>query len=160
MTKEEETLQAAHEELYGRLITELADAFGVDAAALKETGHLVVGGIDIGLLNYKMWDQGRITVFFDLGTIPPARQAEVYRKLLEQNLLLPRTFGTYAIIPGTDHGALAYTFDIDGLDGYGLAKNICETLSQYRSLERALQDASESSRLRMGTSLKSSGIGL
>lgn len=159
MTKEE-ILQAAHEEGYAQLLTELADAFGVDAGALKESGHLVVNNVDIGLLNYNAWDQGRITVFFDLGSIPHSRQADVYRKLLEQNLLLPRTFGTYAIIPETGHGALAYTFDFtDGLDGYVLAKNICETLMQYKSVEKSLQEASQNGRLR-GASLMSSGIGL
>lgn len=161
MTKEDEILQAAHEARYAQLVAELADAFGVDAAALQESGHLIVNGVDVGLLNYKVWDQGRITIFFDLGSIPAARQAEAYRKLLEQNLLLPRTFGTYAIIPGTDHGALAYTFDFsDGLDGYALAKNICETLKQYKSMEKSLQASSQNSRMRMGTSLKSSQIGL
>ena len=161
MTKEDEALQAAHEQRYTQLIVELADAFGVDAAALQESGHLIVNGIDVGLLNYKVWDQGRITIFFDLGSIPLAHQAETYRKLLEQNLLLPRTFGTYAIIPGTDRGALAYAFDFnDGLDGYVLAKNICETLQQYKSIEKSLQDARQSSRVRLGTSLNASGLGL
>ncbi|MEJ2417773.1 MAG: CesT family type III secretion system chaperone, partial [Exilibacterium sp.] len=135
----------------------LADAFGVDAAALQESGHLIVNGVDVGLLNYKAWDQGRITIFFDLGSIPMERQAYAYRKLLEQNLLLPRTFGTYAIIPGTGHGALAYTFDFsDGLNGYVLARNICETLKQYKSMEKSLHNASQDSRQRMDSSLKSS----
>lgn len=138
MTKEDEIVHVDAEQCYARLIVELADAFGVDATALQETGHLIAHGVDVGLLSYKVWDQGRITIFFDLGSIPAVRQADTWRKLLEQNLLLPRLCGAYAIIPGTDHGALAYTFDVsDGLDGYALAKNICETLTQYKSMEKS-----------------------
>lgn len=137
MSKEDATAQVAHEQRYAQLIVELADALGTDALALKASGHLRVGGFDIGLLSYKLWDDGRITIFFDLGAIPAARQAEVHRKLLEQNLLLCRTHGAYAIIPGTNHGALVYTFGLDErIDGYALAENICQTLRQYQGPDK------------------------
>jgi len=143
---QEEALAVAHEKRYEQLIDELAQVLAVDAKVLKESGHLVVGGVDIGLINYHALDYGRITMFLDLGSIPAARQPEIHRRLLEQNLILPRTFGTYALIPDNGHGALVYHFDIfDSVDGQALARIMSDLVEQYVDIERSLTDADRDS---------------
>lgn len=143
---QEEDLAVAHEKRYEELIEQLAEVLAVDANILKESGHLVVGSVHIGLINYHALDYGRITMFLDLGSIPAARQSEVHRRLLENNLMLPRTFGTYALIPDNGHGALVYHFDIfGGIDGQTLARIIFDLVDQYVGIERSLVNADRDS---------------
>lgn len=143
---QEVDLAVAHEKRYEELVEQLAGALSVDGKALKESGHLVVGSVDIGLINYQALDYGRITMFLDLGSIPAVREPEIHRRLLEQNFLLPRTFGTYALIPDNGHGALVYHFDIfDGIDGQALARIIFDLVDQYVDIERSLVNADRDS---------------
>jgi hypothetical protein len=132
-------VQASHEKRFEELIVELAEALDVSADDLKELRHLVIDGVGVSLINYGVWDPGRITIVVDLGPIPIPHQLNVYRRLLEQNILLPRTFGTFAVIPDNGHGALSYSFDmLDKLNGKSLAIQIGEIIKEYASIEKSL----------------------
>jgi Tir chaperone protein (CesT) family len=134
-----EDLPAAHEQAVDRTLSELAEALSVDAKALKASRHLIVRNIDVGVIDYGADDWGRITLFFDLGAIPSIRQKDAYRKLLELNLILPRSHGTFCLIPGNGHVALAYQFDLfdEAVTGLSLARVIGDVLDQHTSNETA-----------------------
>jgi hypothetical protein len=130
-------IQASHEKRFEELIVELSEAIGVPTNDLKESRHFVMDGVGVSLISYGAWDPGRITVIVDLGAIPGTHQADVYRRLLEQNILLPRTFGTFAVIPDNGHGALSYNFDMFDT-GEVLAMQIDGIIKQYVSIEKSV----------------------
>jgi Tir chaperone protein (CesT) family len=140
-----EDLPIAHAQATDRTISELAKAFSVDAKALKASRHLVVRNMDIGVIDYGQNDWGRITVFFDLGAVPAARQSDVYRNLLKQNLILPRSFGTFCLIPDNGHVAVAYHFDLweGDVTGLSLATFICDVVDRHASIESSLRKAQQ-----------------
>jgi Tir chaperone protein (CesT) family len=139
--KNEEELAAKHEQNFARIIHELAQELAVDPEALLASRNLIVGDVDVGIVDYGAADYGYLTIFLDLGPIPAAREGAVNRRLLEQNLILPRTFGTFAVIPDNGHAALAYRFDIfDGTDGKAVANVIRDAVNQQMSLEKQQSD--------------------
>ncbi|MDQ0083828.1 hypothetical protein J2W35_004194 [Variovorax boronicumulans] len=135
----QDDLAVVHQAAFDRIVVELAAALNVDSDALRGSGHLIINGVDIGLLDYGLHDPGRMTLFFDLGAIPASREAAVCRQLLETNLLLPSSFGTFAIIPDNGHAAIVYRFDtLDGVDGITLAQAIFDVLEKHAGIENAL----------------------
>lgn len=66
-----------HQYSYDKLMTELAVALQLSPDDMKRTCHLVVVGIDIGLLDYGVQDLGRITLFVDLGSFPESKSTAV-----------------------------------------------------------------------------------
>jgi len=135
----DDSLMEWHRNSCNRLLTELAVTLKLSRDDLIRTRHLIVEGIDIGLVDYGELDLGRITLFMDLGSFPESQNTAVYRQLLEQNLALPRTFGTFALNPDNGHAALLYSLEFsDELDGKHLASIIGELVEQYRTIEQSL----------------------
>jgi hypothetical protein len=134
--KNEAELAVAHEKNFSRIVRELAQELSLDPDELLASGRLSARGVDVAIVNHGAADYDHLTIFLDLGPIPPAREDAVNRSLLERNLGRPGTFGTFAVIPDTGHAALSYRFgSLDGITGEKVANVMRKAVDQHSNLE-------------------------
>jgi hypothetical protein len=114
------------------LLQDLATHVGIaDAEGLLASSQLVIDGVTVSLLFEDEIARDNVVCYADLGAAPLDRANDVYRHLLEANLLWAGTGGaTLGLHPDTAHVFLSYKLPIQGLNGEGLAT----ALDQFTSI--------------------------
>ncbi len=113
-------------EPFAALIAEMARFVGLEpAASLGSPVEFKVDGVALTLAYDDRSTGDDLLIHASLGTVPEAKEVEVYRVLLEANLFWSATAdATIGVNSDTREAILAYRLPLAGMDGEMLAK-IC-----------------------------------
>lgn len=107
---------------YNDLLRDFANHVGVDPEVFGKTQEIVVDGIAVGLDFEGTDDFADVLYFCNVGAPSDARQAEVYKVLLQANNLWAGTGGaTIGVQQDTGNVVIAGRMDLEGLSPEGLA---------------------------------------
>jgi hypothetical protein len=117
-------LRTKTQQAFQVLLADLFDAPGCSSSlALPHAGHCSYAGVDVAIYFDAATDPSHVHAYIDFGRVAPARQREVYRKLLSCNLgLAPKHRAIVGVDAGTERVVLVarVCFD-DTLNGERLA---------------------------------------
>ena len=129
-------------ERFDQVLDELCKELGLDdAKGLASPVELVIDELPVTLASDHRASGDDLLMYASLGTVPERRELEVYRAILEGNLLWSATGdATIGVNSATREALIAYRMPLDGLNGEGLARmagHFVEIAANWRDFVKA-----------------------
>ena len=113
------------------LIHEFAKQFDLEAdAAWDSPIEVTIDGVELTLAEYTRSGEDEVLIYANLGVVPEERELEVYRGLLEANVLWSGTAdATIGVNSATREAIMAYRLPLERLDGEKLSVMVAHFLA-------------------------------
>jgi hypothetical protein len=112
-SRSEELALQEYVERFRLLLGEMAETLGVDPISFLETNTLAIGGINVAFIHYGPFDPDHLTCCLEMGEAKEETLVNAYRVMLEQNVALPGSCGSFGLIPDSGRPALLLRLSLD-----------------------------------------------
>jgi hypothetical protein len=112
-SRSEELVLQEYVERFRLLLREMAETLSVDPISFLETNTLAIGGINVAFIHYGPFDPGHLTCCLEMREMKEEALVDAYRVMLEQNVSLPGSCGSFGLIPDSGRPALLLRLGLD-----------------------------------------------